>query len=215
MFIILIVSIPLYICATSSVPIAVVLLLKGLSPGTLLVFLMAGPATNAATMTVIAKNFGKKTLFIYLSSLIAGSILFGLVIDYFLPISWFLPLAGMDEHHHDFLPEWFKITTAMILVALISYHFIKRFLENMNTSNSSDPKGLSLDLPDLEINVEGMTCEHCKSKVENGLRSMENIEKAIAYPETNRVKIYGTNLNLEQIGQKITDLGYDFGGKIK
>jgi len=60
MLLILIVSIPLYICATSSVPIAAVLLLKGLSPGALLVFLMAGPATNAATITVIGKTLGKK-----------------------------------------------------------------------------------------------------------------------------------------------------------
>ena len=62
MVLILVVSIPLYICATASVPIAAVLLLKGLSPGAILVFLMAGPATNAATITVIGKNLGKKHL---------------------------------------------------------------------------------------------------------------------------------------------------------
>jgi len=72
MIIILAASIPLYICATSSVPIAAVLLLKGISPGALLVFLMAGPATNAAAITVIGQNLGKKTLAIYLTSLIVG-----------------------------------------------------------------------------------------------------------------------------------------------
>ncbi|HEY9115051.1 MAG TPA: permease [Bacteroidales bacterium] len=214
MLIILVVSIPLYVCATSSVPIAAVLLLKGLSPGTLLVFLMAGPATNAATMTVIANNFGKKTLFIYLAALISGSILFGLIIDYFLPVNWFAPILGMGEHHHSFLPEWLNISSAVLLTLLIAYYFVKNIFNKMNTSKSLDPQGFSIEVPSLEINVEGMTCEHCKNRVETGLKSMQNIGNAVANPETNRVKIFGKDLNLEQIGQKITDLGYIFGGKV-
>ena len=57
MIMILAVSVPLYVCATGSVPIAAVLLMKGLSPGAALVFLMAGPATNIATLTVLSKNY--------------------------------------------------------------------------------------------------------------------------------------------------------------
>jgi len=214
MLIILLVSIPLYVCATSSVPIAAVLLLKGLSPGTLLVFLMAGPATNAATMTVIGKNFGKKTLFIYLAALISGSILFGLAIDYLLPGNWFAPILGMGGHQHGFLPDWFKIISALLLAFLIAYYFVKQIIEKMKTSKSIDPNGFSMEMPSLEIEVQGMTCEHCKSRVETGLRSFENVNNAVANPETNRVKIFGSNLRLEQIGQKITDLGYIFKGKV-
>ena len=119
MIVILVASIPLYICATSSVPIAAVLLMKGISPGALLVFLMAGPATNAATMTVIGKNLGKKTLWIYLAALVVGSLIFGLVIDLFLPASWFLPVAGMlPGHEHSILPYWFELLCAVILVGL-------------------------------------------------------------------------------------------------
>ena len=55
-------SVPIYICATGSIPIAAVLLMKGVSPGAALVFLMAGPATNVATMTVLGKTMGKKSL---------------------------------------------------------------------------------------------------------------------------------------------------------
>ena len=83
-------SIPVYVCATSSVPIAAVLMMKGLSPGAALIFLMAGPATNAATISVIGKSMGRKTLFSYLTALITGALLFGLLIDYFLPREWFL-----------------------------------------------------------------------------------------------------------------------------
>ncbi|RLD62015.1 MAG: heavy metal-associated domain-containing protein, partial [Bacteroidetes bacterium] len=67
MGIVLLASIPLYVCATGSVPIAAVLLMKGLSPGAALVFLMAGPATNAATITVLGKVMGKKALTSYLA----------------------------------------------------------------------------------------------------------------------------------------------------
>jgi len=217
MLIILVVSIPLYICATSSVPIAAVLLLKGLSPGALLVFLMAGPATNAATMAVVGNNLGKKTLLIYLFSLIAGSLIFGLLIDYFLPISWFLPLAGMSgEHVHGFLPEWFENTSALILVLLLMYSFWKQF-KNWQRSKVAEVSTaqFSVNLPSMVIGVDGMTCEHCKAKVENGLRTMEPISNAVADTEKNQVSIYGSNLDIKLIGEKVVDLGYTFKGEIK
>jgi len=122
MVLILVVSIPLYICATASVPIAAVLLLKGLSPGAILVFLMAGPATNAATITVIGKNLGKKTLIVYMASLIIGSLLFGLLIDNFLPHEWFMPMASMmGDHQHEILPMWLSVSSAVLLSLFIFY----------------------------------------------------------------------------------------------
>ncbi|RLD36978.1 MAG: heavy metal-associated domain-containing protein, partial [Bacteroidetes bacterium] len=153
MLIILIVSIPLYVCATSSVPIAAVLLLKGLSPGALLVFLMAGPATNAATMAVVGNNLGRKTLLIYLFSLITGAIFFGLLIDYFLPGSWFLPLALMSgEHVHGFLPEWFENSTAVILVLLLAYSFWKQIKNKLQSKSSKTSSSqFSVSLPSLVI----------------------------------------------------------------
>lgn len=215
MLVILVVSVPLYICATASVPIAAVLLMKGLSPGTLLVFLMAGPATNAATITVIGKNLGKKTLFIYLFTIMAGSIIFGLLIDYLLPASWFAPLMDMAAgHHHSFLPEWFTIGSAIFLVLLLINFFIKQIINKMKPNNTFDPAGFSMEIPVLEIKVEGMTCDHCKNRVETGLKGMENISNALVDIEKNRVKIVGKELNLEKIAQKITDMGYIFKGKI-
>ncbi len=88
MLLILVLSIPLYVCATGSIPLAAVLLMKGLSPGAAFVLLMAGPATNAATITMIGKVLGKRSLIIYLISIIAGALTFGILIDYVLPVSW-------------------------------------------------------------------------------------------------------------------------------
>ncbi len=214
MIVILVASIPLYICATSSVPIAAVLLMKGLSPGALLVFLMAGPATNAATMTVVGKNLGRKTLIIYLTALIVGSLLFGFIIDYFLPASWFLPIMNMaGGHEHGFLPVWLTYGSAIILIALLINSFIKQYkLRMTNKKQQAETPQFAMDVPAMVIGVEGMTCEHCKAKVENGLRNEENITNAIADTENNTVRIYGNNLDSELIGKKVVDLGYIYKG---
>jgi uncharacterized membrane protein YraQ (UPF0718 family) len=79
--IILIVSIPLYVCATASLPIAVSLMMSGLSGGGAFIFLSAGPATNSVTMSVIYKTLGKKALIIYLSTIAVLSLFFGYVFD--------------------------------------------------------------------------------------------------------------------------------------
>lgn len=71
------VGIPLYICASASTPVAAALVLKGLSPGAALVFLLAGPATNAATITVVLRYFGKMATLIYLASIAFCSLLLG------------------------------------------------------------------------------------------------------------------------------------------
>lgn len=213
MLIILVASIPLYVCATSSVPIAAVLLLKGISPGALLVFLMAGPATNAAAITVIGQNMGKKTVAIYLSVLIAGSLLFGLLIDYLLPGNWFMPLLEtMNGHEHSLLPQWLNYFSVAFLTFMLVYNYYNRIKHNiMNKKAKSE---FSMDIPALKINVEGMTCQHCKRKVEEGLLEMDGVSTVTANPDANTVEIYGHNLKLQSIQKTVEELGYDFKGKL-
>ena len=54
------VSLPIYVCATASIPIAVILMAKGITPGAAFIFLMAGPATNASSIAVIKKYIGQE-----------------------------------------------------------------------------------------------------------------------------------------------------------
>ncbi|MBQ3875592.1 MAG: permease, partial [Bacteroidaceae bacterium] len=82
MLLVLCIALPMYLCATGSIPIAVALMMKGLTPGAALVLLMAGPACNFASMLVIRKVLGVRTLITYLASIIVGSIAFGYMIDY-------------------------------------------------------------------------------------------------------------------------------------
>lgn len=86
---VLAISIPMYVCATGSIPIAVALMLKGLTPGAGLVLLMAGPAANMASILIIRHRLGWKTLAAYLISIIGGAVAAAAVIDYLLPRSWF------------------------------------------------------------------------------------------------------------------------------
>lgn len=213
MLIILVASIPLYVCATSSVPIAAVLLLKGISPGALLVFLMAGPATNAAAITVIGQNMGKKTVAIYLSVLIAGSLLFGLLIDYLLPAHWFMPvLDHLGGHEHSILPLWLNYLSVAFLMFMLVYNYFNRIRHNM--MNKKVKYQFPMDIPEIKIAVDGMTCQHCKRKVEEGLLNLAEVTNVIANTDTDTVEIYGEDLKLESIQKTVEELGYDFKGKL-
>ena len=100
MLIVLLIAIPMYTCATGSIPIAVSLMAKGLTPGAALVLLMAGPAVNSASMLVIGKVFGKKTLWLYILSIVIGAVGFGLGIDYLLPQEWFSLTSALSSDGH-------------------------------------------------------------------------------------------------------------------
>ena len=81
MILMLVVGIPLYMCASASTPIAAALLAKGVSPGAALVFLLAGPATNAATVLLLAGTFGRRFVWIYVVSVALGALAAGLLLD--------------------------------------------------------------------------------------------------------------------------------------
>ncbi|WP_292654569.1 SO_0444 family Cu/Zn efflux transporter [Nitratifractor sp.] len=78
---VLLIAAPLYICATSSIPLGVALLGAGFSPGAVFVFLTAGPATSTVTMSVVLKILGRRSLLIYLLSVVTGTLLFGWIFD--------------------------------------------------------------------------------------------------------------------------------------
>ena len=116
---VLLLSIPMYLCATGSIPIAVALMLKGLTPGAALVLLMAGPASNAASIVVIRKELGWRTLLVYLSSLVLGAVVFGLAIDLLLPEAWFTQALHLTDHGCEEGPGLFSIVSTLVLALLL------------------------------------------------------------------------------------------------
>jgi uncharacterized protein len=117
MLIMLAVGIPLYICATASTPIAAALILKGVSPGAALVFLLAGPATNVTSLTVLLGLLGKRATAIYLASIAVVSVACGLALDQvyaFLGISA-QAVAGQAA---EIIPFWVQVAGALALLVM-------------------------------------------------------------------------------------------------
>jgi len=117
MLIMLVVGIPLYICATASTPIAAALILKGVSPGAALVFLIAGPATNITSLTVLTGVLGKRATAIYLATIAVMAVLFGLAVDQVYAMLGFSARATMGQAA-EFMPLSAKYLGAFLLLVI-------------------------------------------------------------------------------------------------
>jgi uncharacterized membrane protein YraQ (UPF0718 family)/copper chaperone CopZ len=209
MLIVLLASIPIYVCATGSIPIAAVLMMKGLSPGAALVFLMAGPATNAATMAVISKAIDKKTLFVYLLSIIGSAILFGYLTNLFLPPEWFVMAGDHSQHNHEILPYWLKLASGILLMLLMLNIYIRKLFK---IKSKKTERIMDSQVKQMKINVGGMTCNHCKMNVEKRIGSIQGIDSVLANPDTEEVVVMGENIDLKKIEEAVEDIGYSYKG---
>ena len=118
--IMLIVGIPIYICATSSTPLAAALILKGISPGAALVFLLAGPATNAATMTVVGKTMGRTSLIIYLASIAVTSLAAGYLLDHIYSGMGFTLTGEIFSGEESTAGLWVGTVSSVVVLILIA-----------------------------------------------------------------------------------------------
>ncbi len=223
MFLMLLASVPLYICATGTIPIAAVLLMKGLSPGAALVLLMAGPATNIATMAVIGNTMGRRSLWMYLISIIGGAIFFGVIINELIPREWIMGAIPIHLHGdiHEHPSGWFQWISSAILVVLIINGYLMKLLTRRRKKSGDLQKSerMKLDIDQIKSNVlrykvEGMTCNHCKANVENGLGEIKSVQEVLADPDQNIVTIQAGTLSDESVKATVEKLGYQFGGRI-
>ncbi|UCG27403.1 MAG: SO_0444 family Cu/Zn efflux transporter [Bacteroidales bacterium] len=221
MLIILIAAVPVYLCATASVPVAAILMLKGLSPGAALVLLMAGPATNAATITLIKNELGLRPLLAYLSTIITGALIFGTLINSLLPASWFtipdIVSPGMD-HEHGILPNWLKAGSSIVLVLLILFGYLQKYLKSRKIPGMIPANPISPNLKKMiskKIMVKGMTCNHCRQNVENNIKSVEGIKEVRADISSGTVLIQGDRIDLDKIRNAVEQSGYEFAGETK
>lgn len=127
MLIMIAISIPMYICATASTPIAAGFIMAGLSPGTALVFMMAGPATNISTLGVIKNEMGGAVLTRYLLGVAISAISFASLLDFALNY-YQINIGEQMQHSHELLPYWFGITCAALIALLAIKPLRKRVL---------------------------------------------------------------------------------------
>ena len=115
------VAVPMYVCATASLPIAAGLVLAGVSPGAAFVFLSAGPATNVVTMSVVRSMLGTGALIIYLSTIALGSIAFGVLLD---TVFDDLQIAEQVMRHEE--NGLFALGASVVMLGLLGYHMVPR-----------------------------------------------------------------------------------------
>lgn len=204
---VLVFSIPMYLCATGSIPIAVALMLKGLSPGAALVLLMAGPATNAASILVVGKVLGRKTMIIYLSSIIVGAIGFGLVIDYLLPAAWFtLPISKATVVSCHTQVSWVKVISSILFVLLLLNAMILKYLNSKKIKQTI--------MTNKVYRVGGMNCNHCKTSIEKNIGKLDGVTAVKVDLDDGYVYVEG-NLPELMVKQTIEDLGFKFNGVLE
>ena len=133
--IVIAIAVPMYVCATASLPIAAGLMLSGVSAGAAFVFLSAGPATNTVTIGVVKKMLGTKSLYIYLGTIVVGSVLFGLGLDYVFSVSDINPrsLVHMDEE-----AGLVAIASSVVLWGFVGYFILKPYFTKEKESCCSD-----------------------------------------------------------------------------
>ncbi|HPC94395.1 MAG TPA: permease [Sedimentisphaerales bacterium] len=123
MLVMMAVGIPIYVCASASVPVAAALILKGLSPGAALVFLMTGPATNAAGLTTIWNAMGRRTALLYLATVAGCALAAGLLLDALVSRMQIETVS----HVHQMIPPTVENLAALVLLALLGYGFYTRY----------------------------------------------------------------------------------------
>lgn len=165
MLVALLIAIPMYVCATGSIPIAMALILKGLSPGTAFVLLMAGPAVNFASFTLVSREMGRRAASVYLASIVAGALAFGLIIDYLLPREWFdLSVVSQSCSHASGLPLFPTVCSAILVALLLYTFFAARFKHQHKIISMSK-----------EYRITGMNCPHCQAAVTKSIKTVEGV----------------------------------------
>lgn len=165
MILVLAISLPMYVCATASVPVAAGLVGAGLPPAAGFVFLFAGPASNVATMGAIVGQLGRRVFAIYLAMMVLGGILGGWLVE-LLGTGW---PARAEAHVHQ-MPWWSSLAAAALLAAFAWFA-----LDKARRGFSQAPE-LGTDSPGMTIRVEGMTCGGCTGRLEQALAALPGVE---------------------------------------
>ncbi len=202
MLLVLCIAMPMYLCATGSIPVAVALMMKGLTPGAALVLLMAGPACNFASMLVVRKVLGMRSLLTYMASIVAGAIGFGCLID-------FLQFGG----HVDFLAHltlqqaccsqgdsWFAWgCTALLGILLLNALVLNKLYHK--------PHNKQLTMDTKTYHIEGMNCNHCRAAAEKALQAVPGVESASVSLEDKQALVTGT-ASEEALRKAIDEVGF-------
>jgi uncharacterized membrane protein YraQ (UPF0718 family)/copper chaperone CopZ len=213
MIVMALVGIPLYICATASVPFVAVLLGAGLSPGAALVFLMCGPATNSAALVMLWKMLGPRNVFVYLASIVFTSFSCGFLLDAYFAATGGVPPVDV-LHHHDLLSVWHIVGAVgllLIVVAALWQNFQARYAQAPEETLPGESTGGAVAAaPETRrLRVSGMTCEHCALHVRQAAESVAGVETARVSLQQKTLTVTGTGYDPLVLIQAIAQAGYE------
>lgn len=196
------VAVPMYICSTGSIPIAAALIAKGLTPGAAFVLLMAGPAVNLGSMLVIHKTMGRKFTVLYLATIIAGAVFFGLLLNQFDGLLHFTHFSSAScctaEGPYSFPP--FKTVCSTLLILFILNAFIMKLFQRFKEEPATPTSQI--------FKVEGMHCNHCKASVENAIKQLKGVTDVQVNLEQKTVAVEGT-ASSNKIREAIEKSGFE------
>ena len=226
MVVVLVLAMPMYTCATGSIPLALALVEKGITPGAALVLLMAGPATSFASMLVVGKAFGKRTLAAYLTSIALGALFFGFIIDTFFMdtfLASMLPHASAECHGHGALGVLDYICAGLFALLIVYAKFAHKGCgghdEHHHHEGECHCNGHHHEHEEpvvVTYRVLGMSCSHCKACVEKAILRLDGVlsaEADVANKEL-RMQWHGDDdVDETALKNAVEEAGFEFGGK--
>ena len=202
------VGVPLYVCATASVPIAAGFIYMGASPGAALAFLIAGPATNAAALATVWKVLGRRTAILYIGTIALSAIACGLLLNWMGPTLEALPQPG-ESGHAAMHGGWLTHVAAVALVAVVAFSYAsKGWREKEHAEDKERATGDSSRKQRLELLIKGMTCSHCVESVRRSLLECDGVLEAEVSLQRGRAVLVGNNLDQRQLTAAVAELGY-------
>lgn len=203
MLIMMLFAIPLYVCATASIPIAVSLILKGISPGAALVFLITGPATNIATITLIARALGKKTIVVYLSVIALMAIASAYLLNFIFTL---VGQHNLMNHIHEHADNNMLLSIITIIFSILLFMSLLRKVKG-RYFNKSQLKEAKIMNNVKRFYINGMTCNHCVDHVKNAIMDVEGVTEAYVKLNEKSADVEGSFNELDVI-KAIQKAGY-------
>ncbi|MFZ5951192.1 MAG: permease [Candidatus Rifleibacteriota bacterium] len=210
MILMLAVGVPLYVCSTSSIPIALSFIHLGVSPGAALVFLISGPATNAAAISVVFKVLGKKSAIIYMATVIFGSLLSGIAFD---ALDQQLILNSVNNVHHCSAASFnlFENVSAVLMLIILGFSFYRAHQSSACCSTccaKSTKNGASENQQSFVLRVEGMSCNNCANAVQRILLEVPGVKSAEVDLAEKKASVLADISDGEVLAKAVNDLGY-------
>lgn len=201
----MLIGIPVYVCATASVPIALAMIHMGISPGAAFAFLVTGPATNAATIATMWKVMGPRATGLYLLTMAASAFGGGMLLDR-------LVTAGEAQCHahemHWMLPPAVSAAFAAAMLAVLAYALAGPHLRRIVGGDGKFREVEMKTTGEITLQISGMSCSHCATSVQRALLGCPGVQQADVNAAQGLACVRGQGMDAAKMRQAVESLGF-------